>query len=72
MAQRPSGEAEPREDDMARTVTVQTTAGMKAEATAGPHRVIFDAPPEAKTLFADGALFIGRIKAFVVDEKVIV
>ena len=30
------------------------------------------ASPEAKTLFADGALFIGRIKAFVVDEKVIV
>jgi uncharacterized OsmC-like protein len=32
---------------MARSVTVQTVAGMKAEATAGPHRVIFDAPPEA-------------------------
>jgi hypothetical protein len=24
----------------------------------------------ARILFADGALFIGRIKAFVVDEKV--
>ncbi len=48
MAQRPSDEAEPGEEDgMARTVTVQTTAGMKAEATAGPHRVIFDAPSEA-------------------------
>src|SRR4029450_12502168 len=35
------------EDDMARSVTVQTVAGMKAEATTGPHRVIFDAPPEA-------------------------
>ena len=29
---------------MARSVTVQTVAGMKAEATTGPHRVIFDAP----------------------------
>jgi uncharacterized OsmC-like protein len=47
MAQRPSGEAEPEEDDMARSVTVQTVAGMKAEATTGPHRVVFDAPPEA-------------------------
>lgn len=41
------------------------------------HRVEIHAPlarasPEAKILFADGALFIGRIKAFVVDEKVIV
>jgi uncharacterized OsmC-like protein len=32
---------------MARSVTVQTVAGMKAEATMGPHRVIFDAPREA-------------------------
>ena len=32
---------------MARSVTVQTVAGMKAEATMGPHRVIFDAPSEA-------------------------
>ena len=30
------------------------------------------ASPEARILFADGALFIGRIKAFVVDEKVMV
>jgi uncharacterized protein (TIGR02118 family) len=30
------------------------------------------ATPEAKALFADGALFIGRIKAFTVEEKVIV
>ena len=30
------------------------------------------ASPEAQALFADGALFIGRIKAFVVEEKVIV
>jgi len=30
------------------------------------------ASPEAQALFADGALFIGRIKAFVVAEKVIV
>lgn len=30
------------------------------------------ASPEAKTLFADGALFIGRIKTFIVDEKVII
>jgi len=30
------------------------------------------ASPEAKALFADGALFIGRIKTFVVDEKVII
>jgi uncharacterized protein (TIGR02118 family) len=28
--------------------------------------------PEAKRLFADGALFIGRIKSFVVEEKVII
>ena len=26
----------------------------------------------AKALHADGALFIGRIKSFVVDEKVII
>jgi uncharacterized protein (TIGR02118 family) len=30
------------------------------------------ATPEAKTLHADGALFIGRIKSFTVDEKVII
>jgi len=29
------------------------------------------ASSEARALFADGALFIGRIKAFVVEEKVI-
>lgn len=32
---------------MAREVTVQWMAGMKAEAGVGPHRVILDAPPEA-------------------------
>ena len=32
---------------MARRVTVQSLTGMKAETTVGPHRVIFDAPPEA-------------------------
>ena len=32
---------------MARGVTVQSLAGMKAEAGIGPHRVIFDAPKEA-------------------------
>jgi len=30
------------------------------------------ASPEAKALFADGALFIGRIKSFVVEEQVII
>ena len=30
------------------------------------------ATPEAKALHADGALFIGRIKSFVVEEKVII
>ncbi len=30
------------------------------------------ATPEAKTLHADGALFIGRIKSFTVEEKVII
>jgi uncharacterized protein (TIGR02118 family) len=30
------------------------------------------ASPEAKALFADGALFIGRIKTFIVEEKVII
>lgn len=30
------------------------------------------ASPEAKTLLADGARFIGRIKTFTVEEKVIV
>ena len=30
------------------------------------------ATPEARRLFADGALFIGRIKSFVVEEKVII
>jgi uncharacterized protein (TIGR02118 family) len=30
------------------------------------------ATPEAKALHADGALFIGRIKTFTVDEKVII
>jgi uncharacterized protein (TIGR02118 family) len=30
------------------------------------------ASPQAKALFADGALFIGRIKIFTVEEKVIV
>ena len=28
--------------------------------------------PEAKRLHADGALFIGRIKSFIVEEKVII
>ena len=32
---------------MARGVTVQSVAGMKAEATVGPHRLVLDAPPEA-------------------------
>jgi uncharacterized OsmC-like protein len=32
---------------MARGVTVQCVAGMKAEATVGPHRVVLDAPREA-------------------------
>jgi uncharacterized protein (TIGR02118 family) len=31
-----------------------------------------NASPEAKALHADGALFIGRIKSFTVEEKVIV
>ena len=30
------------------------------------------ATPEAKALHADGALFIGRIKSFVVEEKVVI
>jgi hypothetical protein len=30
------------------------------------------ASPEAKRLHADGALFIGRIKTFIVEEKQIV
>jgi uncharacterized protein (TIGR02118 family) len=30
-----------------------------------------NASPEAKRLHADGALFIGRIKSFIVEEKVI-
>ena len=30
------------------------------------------ATPEARTLYADGALFIGKIKTYVVDEKVII
>ena len=38
---------EPEEDDMARAVTVQWVVGLKAAMTAGPHRVILDAPPEA-------------------------
>ena len=28
--------------------------------------------PEAKALHADDALFIGRIKSFIVEEKVII
>ena len=32
---------------MARAVTVQSVAGMKAEAAVGPHRLVFDAPAEA-------------------------
>jgi uncharacterized protein (TIGR02118 family) len=31
-----------------------------------------NATPEAKRLHADGALFIGRIKSFVVEERVII
>jgi uncharacterized protein (TIGR02118 family) len=30
------------------------------------------ATPEAKALHADGALFIGRIKSFIVEEKVVI
>ena len=30
------------------------------------------ATPEARRLFADGALFIGRIKSFIVEEKVVI
>jgi uncharacterized OsmC-like protein len=32
---------------MGRTVTVQWVAGMRIEGTAGPHRLVMDAPPEA-------------------------
>ena len=32
---------------MARPVVVESVKGMKSEARVGPHRVIFDAPPEA-------------------------
>ena len=32
---------------MAREVTVRWVTGMKAEAEAGPHRVVLDAPAEA-------------------------
>lgn len=31
-----------------------------------------NASPEARRLHADGALFIGRIKSFVVEEKVVI
>ena len=31
-----------------------------------------NATPEAKRLHADGALFVGRIKSFIVEEKVII
>jgi uncharacterized protein (TIGR02118 family) len=31
-----------------------------------------NASPEARRLHADGALFIGRIKSFIVEEKVII
>jgi len=31
---------------MARAVTVQSVTGMRAAMTAGPHQIIFDAPPE--------------------------
>jgi hypothetical protein len=31
-----------------------------------------NASPEAKALHADGALFIGRIKSFISEEKVII
>jgi uncharacterized protein (TIGR02118 family) len=31
-----------------------------------------NASPEAKALHADGALFIGRIKTFITEEKVII
>ena len=30
------------------------------------------ATPEAKALYADGVLFIGRIKSFIVDEYVVI
>jgi uncharacterized OsmC-like protein len=32
---------------MARPVVVQSIKGMKSEAVVGPHRAVFDAPPEA-------------------------
>jgi uncharacterized OsmC-like protein len=32
---------------MARTVTVRSVKGMKAEADVGPHRLVLDAPAEA-------------------------
>jgi uncharacterized OsmC-like protein len=35
------------EDEMTRAVTAQSVTGMKAEAAAGPHRVVFDGPSEA-------------------------
>ncbi|HZT89134.1 MAG TPA: EthD family reductase [Stellaceae bacterium] len=31
-----------------------------------------NASPEAKRLHADGALFIGRIKSFVIEEKIVI
>ena len=51
---------------MARPVTVAWQGGMRAEASIGPHRVVFDAPPEvggADGGPSPGELLLGAIGA---------
>jgi uncharacterized protein (TIGR02118 family) len=64
-------EAEPTRPDIPTTaVAVDGIAELWYEDRAQMERA--NASPEARRLHQDGALFIGRIKSFVVEEKVII
>jgi uncharacterized protein (TIGR02118 family) len=59
-----------RPDIPATDVAVDGIAELWYDDRAAMERAV--ASPEAKRLHADGALFIGRIKTFIVEEKTIV
>jgi len=59
-----------RSDIPATNVEVDGIAETWYDDQAAMERV--NASPEAKALHADGALFIGRIKSFTIDEKFII
>src|ERR1700756_1130793 len=64
------GEGRRRPDIPATDVEIDGIAELWYDNRAAMERA--NASPEAKALHADGALFIGRIKSFITEEKVII